>query len=152
MVTFVRKKNSRQRGTKTHGCGSMKKRRGKGNKGGSGRAGTGKRADQAKPSVWNSSYFGKHGFHKKNTIKEKTINIIDLEFRDALSKKEQDTYTVDLTAAGYTKLLSRGKVSKKFKITVKRASKKAIDKIQQAGGVVELLTKKAQPAKEEVAK
>ena len=66
MTVNKRTKSSRDRGSKTHGCGSMKKRRGAGNRGGRGMAGTGKRADQNKPSIWkNKKYFGKYGFKKK---------------------------------------------------------------------------------------
>ena len=42
----------------------MKKRRGAGNRGGRGMAGSGKRADQKKPTIlklYGSSYFGKRG-------------------------------------------------------------------------------------------
>ena len=63
MVVNKRKKNSRQRGSTTHGFGSKKKHRGHGSRGGSGLAGTGKRADAKKPSFWHDTeYFGGHGF------------------------------------------------------------------------------------------
>ena len=51
MVLNKRKKNSRMRGNTTHGYGSMKKNRGAGNRGGRGMAGSGKRADQKKPTI-----------------------------------------------------------------------------------------------------
>jgi large subunit ribosomal protein L15 len=53
MTTHRRKKNVKQRGSKTHGWGSMKKHRGAGNRGGRGKAGTGKRGDQKKPTIIN---------------------------------------------------------------------------------------------------
>ena len=64
-----RKKSKRQkmRGHSTYGFGSKKKHRGFGNSGGKGNAGTGKRADSKKPSVWNKHYFGSVGFVKKNS-------------------------------------------------------------------------------------
>src|SRR3989338_7326522 len=63
MTVNKRKKNSRQRGSHTHGWCAMKKHRGIGNRGGAGAAGTGKRADSNKPSIWHiKNYFGKHGF------------------------------------------------------------------------------------------
>ena len=46
MTTHKIKKVRKYRGSKTHGGGHMKKRRGSGNRGGFGKAGTGKRADQ----------------------------------------------------------------------------------------------------------
>ena len=79
MVVNKRKKNTRMRGNTTHGWGSMKKRRGAGNRGGRGNAGTGKRADQKKPTIlklYGNSYFGKHGFKNQRRVgkKVKTLN------------------------------------------------------------------------------
>ena len=48
MTINKRKKNTRQSAGTTHGCGSMKKRRGAGNRGGRGNAGSGKRGDAKK--------------------------------------------------------------------------------------------------------
>ena len=63
MTVNKRSKNTRQRGHTTHGWGSMKKHRGKGHQGGAGMAGSGKRADSKKPSIWKDKrYFGKFGF------------------------------------------------------------------------------------------
>jgi len=137
----------RYRGSKTHGCGSMKKRRGKGNKGGKGMSGSGKRADQKKPSIWkNKKYFGKHGFKTPKVNKLASINIIDIE--QLLPKlvdsrkvtEEKGSYKLKLSELGYDKLLSRGKATKKYIIEVSYASQKAIDKIKEAGG--EVLTPK----------
>ncbi len=149
MVVIKRKKNSRQRGGTTHGWGSMKKHRGAGNRGGRGMAGSGKKADQLKPSLWkNKKYFGKYGFKKKGIkIEISPINILLLEEKiaslEAAGKisKENDVYVVDLEKLGYNKLLSSGKATKKFKITVPYASNNAIEKIKSAGG--EVITKSA---------
>ena len=51
MTVNRRKKVVKQRGSHTHGWGSKKKHRGAGNRGGRGMAGSGKRADQRKPSI-----------------------------------------------------------------------------------------------------
>ena len=72
-----RKKAGRYRGSKTHGCGSMKKRRGKGNKGGAGNSGSGKRGDQKKPSFW-KEIGGRHGFISKTPNKISTITLSDV--------------------------------------------------------------------------
>ena len=45
------KKVRKFRGSHTHGYGSKKKHRGAGSRGGRGMAGSGKRADQKKPSI-----------------------------------------------------------------------------------------------------
>ncbi len=133
MPVTKRKKFSRQRGSHTHGWGSKKKHRGKGNKGGAGMAGTGKRADSKKPSIWKDTlYFGKHGFKKKG-LKEKIrpINI-------GLLEQKFDKAEINLKDIGYNKLLGSGKATKKLKITTKYASQKAIDAIKKAGGEVVL--------------
>ncbi len=149
MVVNKRKKNTRQRGGTTHGYGSMKKHRGTGNKGGKGRAGSGKRADSKKPTIWkNKKYFGKHGFKNlgfKKTIK--TINLLEIEqkLEDLESKKlilkEDNAYVIDLKKLGFNKLLGKGKSTKKYKITAEFASKKVIEKVKKTGGEVILIKK-----------
>ena len=129
-----RKKKSRMRGYSTHGWGARKKHRGAGNRGGRGMAGSGKRADQKKPSIikeYGNTYFGKHGFNrpKKMIKKIKTINILDLP---KFKKTE-----INLTELGYNKLLSKGTPNKKYKIKIKLFSKKAKEKIEKAGGTIE---------------
>jgi len=144
MVVYKRKKRVKLRGSKTHGWGAKKKHRGKGNKGGSGRAGSGKRGDARKPSNWkNLKYFGKYGFKKKG-LKEniKAINLSYLEdnFDNLISKKliteQGGFFFIDISKLGYNKLLSTGKITKKFKIQAKYASNKALEKIKKAGGEV----------------
>src|SRR3989344_411779 len=136
-----RKKVSRYRGSKTHGCGSMKKRRGAGNRGGRGMAGSGKRADQKKPSIlkeYGTAYFGKKGFaSRSNKIKIKSINIGDLENRLLTLIK------IDLSKLKYNKLLGSGKITKKFEINVDHASKGAIEKIEKLGGKVNVNNRKS---------
>ena len=148
-----RKKVSRYRGSKTHGCGSMKKRRGAGNRGGRGMAGSGKRADQKKPSIlkeYGTAYFGKKGFaSRSNKIKIKSINIGDLENRlltllkKDLAKNENGTIKIDLSKLKYNKLLGSGKITKKFEINVDHASKGAIEKIKKLGGKVNVNNRKS---------
>lgn len=144
MTVNKRKKNTRQRGHKTHGWGAKKKHRGKGHQGGAGMAGTGKRADSKKPSIWkDQDYFGKHGFVSK-TPKAKIIavNVSFVEqhigklVSQKLAAKENDVYSVDLGKLGYNKLLGDGKVSMKFSIKTPYASKSAVEKVKEAGGEV----------------
>jgi len=113
MVIHKRKKNTRQRASWSHGWGAKKKHRGAGHRGGRGNAGTGKRADTKKPSIWSKHYFGKFGFVAKNVEKEdKTISIRDIEqiidklVEKGAAKKSGKGYEIDLGKAGYTKLLS----------------------------------------------
>ena len=144
MPARKRKKNTRQRGSTTYGWGARKKHRGSGNRGGVGRAGTGKRADCKKTMIWKDvDYFGKHGFVKKGQIlKVCPINIDDIQemlpklLAEKKVTKEKDIYTIDLNDLGYNKLLGSGPVKEKMKITVDFASKNAIAKVKEVGGEV----------------
>ena len=151
MTVNKRKKNDRQRGSKTHGWGAKKKHRGQGNRGGRGMAGTGKRADSKKPSIWkDKNYFGKHGFVSKTPkLKINPVNInfieqhLDRFISNGLIKKEDGLYSVELEKLGYNKLLGDGQVSVKFKVKTPYASEKAVDKIKEAGGEVIMLIGKS---------
>ena len=155
MTSTPRKKNSRQRGTHTHGWGAKKKHRGAGNRGGRGMAGTGKRGDAKKPRIWsNKKYFGKFGFKKKNIkVKINTITIKSVEQMlpswqgKKLAEDKGGIFELNLEKLGYNKLLSNGKATKKMKITVSYASASAAEKIKAAGGEVVGLAGKEAPAK-----
>jgi len=141
MAVHKRKKNSRQRGSHTHGWGSKKKHRGAGNKGGKGMAGTGKRADAKKPSIWkNKKYFGKFGFKSKSRENIKAVNLSYFEehlnrlVTDKKVEQENDMYIIDISKLGYNKLLGNGKITKKYKFIAGYASQNAIDKVKRGGG------------------
>lgn len=143
MTINKRKKNTRQRGSKTHGWGAKKKHRGKGHQGGAGMAGTGKRADSKKPSIWKEDYFGKYGFVSKTPkVRIDAVNIsyieehLDKLISRNLVKKENEFYSIELEKLGFNKLLGDGRVSVKFKIKAPYASKAAIEKVKEAGGEV----------------
>ncbi|MBS3167829.1 uL15 family ribosomal protein [Candidatus Woesearchaeota archaeon] len=147
MTVNKRGKLSRYRGSHTHGCGSKKKRRGAGNRGGKGMAGTGKRADQKKPTIlklYGNEYFGKRGFHRPQKMikKVKAINIKDLQkklnfyLESKLISKEKDMYIVNLSKLGYQKLLGTGELSVKLKLDAEHISNSASKKIQEKGGVI----------------
>ncbi len=152
-----RKKNTRQRGSHTHGYGSKKKHRGAGSRGGRGMAGTGKRGDVKKPLIWkNKKYFGKHGFKKKNIkTKIRAINITAIEQNLAgwvnkkLAEDKNGVFEIDLQKAGYNKVLSTGKATKKMNITSPYASAGAVEKVKAAGGSISGLAKEAKGAPKE---
>lgn len=154
MVLNKRKKNSRQRAGTTHGWGSMKKHRGAGNRGGKGMAGTGKRGDAKKPSIWkNKKYFGKYGFKKKNIIiKINSVNLayfeekLDKLLEKKLVEQKDNTIIIDVQKLGFNKVLGYGKLTKKYKITSLFFSKSAVEKIKAAGGEAVQLKKEATPA------
>lgn len=140
-----RSKNSRQRASHTHGWGAKKKHRGKGNKGGAGMAGTGKRADQKKPNIWkNKKYFGKHGFKVHAVTQGPSISVRSLQaelprlITREKASEAKGAYTVDLSALGYAKLIATGSVTVPINVTAQKATARAVEKIEAAGGKVTL--------------
>ncbi|MBU2639562.1 MAG: 50S ribosomal protein L15 [Nanoarchaeota archaeon] len=145
MTVNKRKKVVKYRGSKTHGGGSMKKRRGAGSRGGRGMAGTGKRAGHMKQWVFKNygkDYFGKKGFKTPYVKKIKVINLKYIEehinkiTEKGFAKKEGDIISIDLKKMGYNKLLGSGTLKNKFKIKVEFVSKKAKEKIEKMGGEI----------------
>jgi len=137
MRVHKRKKNSRIRGARTVGWGFRQKHKGHGNKGGFGKAGTGKRADHKKQSAEmavKGKYFGKQGDTSKGTkrVKYDKINLCDVRanFSGAV---------IDLSKY---KILGKGD-GFKATITAKGASKMAIEKMEKAGGRIVLGGKKS---------
>lgn len=137
-----RKKSIKFRGHHTHGYGSKKKHRGSGHQGGVGMAGTGKKADQKRPSIWkDTKYFGRYGF-KSRAKKLRTLNLFYIEDHfDALVKggkikKDGDSYSLNLKDFDADKLLGSGAVEHKLKITCDAASESAIAKVGEKGGTV----------------
>ncbi|MBI5398948.1 uL15 family ribosomal protein [Candidatus Woesearchaeota archaeon] len=122
----------------------MKKHRGAGHRGGRGNAGTGKRADQKKPSIWGDpDYFGKHGFVSKSRAPK--ISAINLRTIDeslpiwaaaGLVNQNNGVFSVDLTNVGYNKLLGSGALHKKCAITVDFSSEQAIRRCVSLGSTV----------------
>lgn len=134
MVKKTRAKKYRGVG-RTHGRG-YKAGRGKGLRGGSGRAGLHKHryATTVKLEKKGFLQFGRHGFtrhaHGAGGKAGPVLNVRDLGTLAEGGKK------VDLAALGYQKLLGGGSVSGAFDITVPTASESAVSKIEAAGGSV----------------
>ena len=156
MTVNKRKKNSRQRGSHTHGWGAMKKHRGAGNRGGRGAAGSGKRSDSKKPSIWKGTYFGKHGYAGKP--KGQAVNAsyleehIDLLISKKSAKPEAGGHSIDLKDLGFSKLLGKGKLTKKLFIACDSASARAVEAVKAAGGQVKLKKEAPDGSKEHSAK
>ena len=136
MKTHKRKKNSRIRGARTVGWGFRQKHKGHGNRGGFGRAGTGKRADHKKQVALESDtrkkkrYFGKQGVTSKGTAiaKYEKINLRDI--KDNFFKKNGDK--IDFSKH---KILGMGE-GFKAEIKAKSATASAIEKMGKAGGKI----------------
>lgn len=141
--THHRKKNTRQRSG--HGWGGKKKHRGKGSRGGAGHAGRGKHGGSKRTLIKNpKEYYGKHGFKRPGMRKETIITTQDVRqklpawLQQGKAKQEGKQLMMDLGVVGYTKLIAKGPAKLPVVITVKMASKGAIQKVEQAGGKIML--------------
>ena len=140
-----RSKRTRIRAAKpTAGAGHKKKNRGKGNRGGVGRAGGGKRNSQKLMKVTGGvNFLGKHGF-KSIAVKQQSINLETIQLfltsyqEKGYAVKGKEGYELDLEKLGYDKLLSKGIVREKLIIKVKVATKRAKSRVEEAGGKVVL--------------
>lgn len=142
-MQFKKKKVVKYRGSKTHGCGSMKKRRGAGSRGGRGNAGSGKRGDANKQTFQNAGIKqGKFGFKSKAVKPLPSINFRELAKmipsweKSGKIVKKSDSYEINLGTLGFGKLLSLGNAPDKVIITINAASGKAVEKIEASGGKV----------------
>ncbi len=151
MTINRRRKVRKYRGSKTHGGGAMKKRRGSGHRGGVGRAGSGKRADTIKPTMIKEGVvFGKHGFKKKNARHIRAVNVgwLDAHLSALVNQgkilEKAGLYEIDLATLGFQKLLSGGHLTRKCRITTAYASAKAEEKVKKAGGTLIVLHLPAQ--------
>lgn len=133
-----KRKSVRMRGSRTHGW-AMKKHKGKGNVGGKGMAGSGKRAAQKKTRILNmEGYFGKKGMKAKKKILN-VINVGDIEknisgmISNGQAKKTGDAIEVYLKDY---KILGDGDITLKFIIHARTASPSAKEKIEKRGGKI----------------
>lgn len=157
MVVNKKKKANKYRGSTTHGWGSPKKHRGSGSRGGVGNAGSGKKGQQKMTTKHNiREYIGRYGFTRPPAVTfiKQTINVDEIEkhidrfIAEGFAKKGTDGIEIDISKAGYDKVLGRGHVTTKMKITADEFSKGAVDRIQKAEGTAVTINKK-EPAVEE---
>ena len=148
MRVHKRKKATRYHGRKmgTCGKGSRTRARKSGSKGGTGMAGSGKRADHKKTLVtklYGNAYFGKQGMTSKGTKRDnrKRINLIQIELnidnyiKKGLAKISKEGFDVDLSDY---KILREGEIKHKFFIKASEASQSAMKKVEKAGGKIEV--------------
>ncbi|MEK6848700.1 MAG: uL15m family ribosomal protein [Nanoarchaeota archaeon] len=137
-----KRKPVRMRGTRTHGW-AMKKHKGKGNHGGKGMAGAGKRAKQKKTYVirYHYPYFGRQGFTSRKTAerKVKVMNVGEIAKqlnsfeKKGIAKKTKEGIVIDLKEY---KILGEGEIKEKLIINAKSASNSAKEKIEKSGGKI----------------
>lgn len=137
MVVRKRRKKNKLRAQRTHGKGDTKNKRGAGCRGGRGRAGSHKHKY--------SKYYGTFGKEKKKVRGKKKGMEVNLEQLQLMLprwgkgkvEKKENSFVVDGKKAGIGKVLSRGEISEKIVLKNARASKRAKEKIEKAGGKVE---------------
>ena len=136
-------KREKHRASRTHGRGK-KAGRGAGKRGGRGNAGLHKHK-YITTVKYDPKHFGRYGFKRPPLPYEKDIKVINVsQLEDRLEKflemgyaqKQKDKITIDLTSAGYDKLLGSGNIARSLEIKVEYATQRAISKIEEAGGSV----------------
>jgi large subunit ribosomal protein L15 len=147
----------KKRGTRTQGYGRVGQHRK-----------TGQRAGRGKTTQWKKSkrsYYlkqkelgfpdpdwniGKKGFKRPQDIvrinQVNTLNIRDLDNQienlvfNNKATKTGNKYAINLNDINVQKILGRGQIKKSINITVNKASKSAIEKVEAAGGKVTLIS------------
>jgi len=93
---------------------------------------------------------GKKGFIRPQDINRiyqvNTLNVKDLDLKidnfvlDKKATKSGNSYSINLNEINIQKLLGKGEINRTMNISVKKASKRAIEKIEAAGGKITLIS------------
>jgi large subunit ribosomal protein L15 len=136
-------KKRRQRGSRTHGGGSHKNRRGAGNRGGRGRAG------RKKHEQHNYEDVGKSGFKRPEKAKEDVAEVrvqsldedIPVLVEDGVAEETDFGYRVDARDvaedgwdADVVKVLGGGQVYEQLEVTADAFTDGAVELIESEGG------------------
>ncbi|MFB6082520.1 MAG: uL15m family ribosomal protein [Halanaeroarchaeum sp.] len=136
-------KKRRQRGSRTHGGGTHKNRRGAGNRGGRGRAG------RDKHEFHNYEPLGKSGFKRPEKAREEVLEVsvqkldedIALLAADGVAEETEFGYRVDARdvaedgwEADVVKVLGGGQVRSQLEVTADAFTDQAAALIEEAGG------------------
>jgi len=128
----VRREKQRRRGERTY-HGHHTKRKGAGNRGGRGNFSRHKHLLKFIKKK-------EKGFNYPLRREYKTIDLDELnkliEKLIEEGKMDKNDVTINLDEFGFNKLLGSGKLKYKAKITVEKASKKALEKVKSLGGEV----------------
>ena len=123
MVLRQKKRSRKFLGARRWGAGNIKNRRGSGSRGGVGRAG--KKHKFTRIVKYERERMHQKGFSPLNSSKLNVINLTDV------SKAAQEKNEVELR--GY-KVLGGGLLTKPINVKASGFSKKAMERIKQAGG------------------
>jgi large subunit ribosomal protein L15 len=140
-------KKRRQRGSRTHGGGTHKNRRGAGHRGGRGAAGRDKHEFHNHPPL------GKHGFSRPEAAQDEVVEVqvreLDEEapllVAEGLAEAEGDAYHLDardVAEDGHdvdvVKVLGGGRVEGELHVTADAFTASARELVESAGGSVAL--------------
>ncbi|MFL2971401.1 MAG: uL15m family ribosomal protein [Candidatus Thalassarchaeaceae archaeon] len=128
MVSRTNKFRGRSR---YHGRGK-KAGRGAGLRGGRGNAGINKHRLMTRLKYM-PGHWGMHGFNRHPKLRKVNVSI---NLMQVSQMAEGDS--IDLTEMGYDKLLGSGRIDRGLNISVASASARAIEKVEAAGGSVNL--------------
>jgi len=136
-------KKRRQRGSRTHGGGTHKNRRGAGHRGGRGRAG------RDKHEFHNYEPLGKSGFKRPQKTRRdiETVNLRELDedvpvlVADGVAEESGDGYALDARdlvddghEADVVKVLGAGQVYNELEVVADAFSESATEALEAAGG------------------
>lgn len=126
------KANKHRGRNRYHGRGK-KAGRGAGKRGGRGNAGMNKHRVMYR-NKYMPNHWGMHGFNRHPTLRNfnVTVNVSQLE------ELANGADSLDLSELGIDKILGSGKINVALKVTVGEASAKAVEKIEAAGGSLEM--------------
>ena len=147
MVNRKGKRNRKFNGTRNHGKGNAKNRRGKGGKGGWGRAGTHKHRFTYITRYerhW-MSHGGRYGFANQNAGAELPVmNLYEIDQLVQKGKIEKSEGKLTFDFEG--KVLGTGSISVPITVRALAFSEKAMAKLKAAGGSAIMPEPKAEPA------
>lgn len=140
-------KKKRQRGSRTHGGGSHKNRRGAGHRGGRGNAGS------RKHEMHNHGSWAKHGFERPDDVQDDVAEVglreldedAPLLAAEGVAEEDGGGYHIDARAVAedghevdVVKVLGSGQVRNELHLVADAFSGGAVEKVEAAGGSVEL--------------
>ena len=126
------KANKHRGRNRYHGRGK-KAGRGAGKRGGRGNAGMNKHRVMTRIKYM-PNHWGMHGFNRHPTLRTVfvTVNVSQLE------DMAKGSDTIDLTELGIDKILGSGRINSALNVVVQEASARAIEKIEAAGGSIDV--------------
>ncbi len=147
----------KMRGVRTSGYGRVGQHRKKGQRAGAGKTTQWKKSKKSFYLKQKELGFpdpdwimGKKGFKRPQDMvrlsKVNAINIKDLDYKievfvqEKVASKSANAYSINLNDINIQKILGRGQITKQINVSVNKASGRAIEKIEAAGGKVTLLS------------